>query len=118
MEVIPGDFVEKELDYEPSDPEIEGDEEEEDKGGVENGDVVMKEGDREPPEMTYLVFGTALPNNQSTTTVKKALQDVVLYLQTHGLPVYRFHSDKGEFYNHQFRNWLLERACRVNSPMA
>ena len=24
MEVIPGDFVEKELDYEPSDPEIEG----------------------------------------------------------------------------------------------
>ena len=24
------------------------------------------------------------------------------------MPVYRFHSDKGEFYNHQFRSWLRE----------
>ena len=50
--------------------------------------------------MTYLVFDVAHPNNQSST-VKNALQDVVLYLQMHGLPVYRFHADKGEFYNHK-----------------
>ena len=55
-------------------------------------DVVMKEGDCEAPEMTYLTFGTALPNNQAIT-VRRALQDVVLYLQMHGLPVYRFHAD-------------------------
>ena len=64
--------------------------------------------DCEPPEMTYLVFDVAHPNNQSST-VKNALQDVVLYLQMHGLPVYRFHADKGEFYNHKFRAWLRDQ---------
>ena len=47
--------------------------------------------DCKPPEMTYLIFGVGLPNNQAST-VKKALQDTVMYLQMHGLPVYRFHS--------------------------
>ncbi|OLP92560.1 Retrovirus-related Pol polyprotein from transposon TNT 1-94 [Symbiodinium microadriaticum] len=36
-------------------------------------------------------------------------QDVVLYLEDHGFPIYRFHADKGEFYNHHFRSWLRER---------
>ena len=71
-------------------------------------DVVMEAGDCLPPELTYLTFGVGLPNNQSGT-VKRALQDVVLYLQMHGFPIYRFHADKGEFFNHGLRNWLREQ---------
>ena len=71
-------------------------------------DTVMQGGDCTPPEMTYLTFAVGLPNNQSAT-IKYALQDVVLYLNYHGLPVYRFHADKGEFFNNQFRSWLRER---------
>ena len=98
----PGD----ELDYDYSEPDQDDKEEEEYVTG--EVDVVMKEGDCEAPEMTYLTFGTALPNNQAIT-VRRALQDVVLYLQMHGLPVYRFHADKGEFYNHHFRSWLRDQ---------
>ena len=71
-------------------------------------DNVMQGADCVPPEMTYLTFAVGLPNNQSAT-IKYALQDVVLYLDSHGLPVYRFHADKGEFFNNQFRSWLRER---------
>ena len=98
----PGD----ELDYDYSEPDQDDKEEEEYVTG--EVDVVMKEGDCEAPELTYLAFGTALPNNQAIT-VRRALQDVVLYLQMHGLPVYRFHADKGEFYNHHFRSWLRDQ---------
>ena len=71
-------------------------------------DKVMQSGDCAAPEMTYLTFAVGLPNNQSAT-IKHALQDVVLYLDSHGLPVYRFHADKGEFFNNHFRSWLRER---------
>ena len=50
-------------------------------------DNVMQGGDCVPAEMTYLTFAVGLPNNQSAT-IKYALQDVVLYLDSHGLPVY------------------------------
>ena len=93
-------------EYEPSEPGPGEGEPEELPTGTAN--VTMLEGDCIHPELTYLVFAAALPNNQSLT-VKKAVQDVVLYLQMHGLPVYRFHADRGEFYNHQFRNWLREQ---------
>ncbi|CAE7690738.1 TY5A [Symbiodinium sp. KB8] len=71
-------------------------------------DVTMQQGDCISPEMTYLIFAAPLPNNQSAT-VKRAVQDVALYLQMHGFPIYRFHADKGEFFNHGFRNWLREQ---------
>ncbi|CAE7231831.1 TY5A, partial [Symbiodinium sp. CCMP2456] len=71
-------------------------------------DVVMEHGDCVAPEMTFLTFAAALPNNQSAT-VKRGVQDMVLYLQNHGFPIYRFHADKGEFYNHGFRNWLRDQ---------
>ncbi|CAE7530861.1 ycf43, partial [Symbiodinium microadriaticum] len=71
-------------------------------------DTVMLHGDCDPPSMTYLTFAVALPNNQAGT-VRRALQDILLYLQHHGLPVYRFHADKGEFYNHMLRNWLRDQ---------
>ncbi|CAE7233212.1 ycf43, partial [Symbiodinium sp. CCMP2456] len=92
--------------YEPSeaaDEEVGSEEELE-----ASRDAVMKDGDCEAPEMTHLVFATALPNNQAAT-VKRGIQDMVLYLQNHGFPVYRFHADKGEFYNHGFRNWLRDQ---------
>eukprot|EP00439_Symbiodinium_sp_Y106_P028648 s3111_g3.t1 len=66
----PGD----ELDYDYSEPDQE-DKEEEEEYVTGEVDVVMKEGDCEAPEMTYLTFGTALPNNQAIT-VRRALQDV------------------------------------------
>ncbi|CAE7771761.1 ycf43 [Symbiodinium sp. CCMP2456] len=71
-------------------------------------DVVMEHGDCVAPEMTFLTFAVALSNNQSAT-VKRGVQDMVLYLQNHGFPIYRFHADKGEFYNHGFRNWLRDQ---------
>ena len=108
VEVIPGDYEEDVVDYGISDGEPDTEEKEEENLPDEKADMVMKGGDCEPPEMTYLLFGTALPNNQSST-VRRALQDIVLYLQIHGFPIYRFHSDKGEFYNHQFKGWLRDQ---------
>ncbi|CAE7352090.1 unnamed protein product [Symbiodinium microadriaticum] len=97
--------VEEELDYEPSEPEDEGEEDPSQEGQV--ADVLMQEGDCDPPPMSFLTFAVALPNNRSST-VRQALQDVMMYLQMHGMPVYRFHSDKGEFFSNQFRLWLRE----------
>ncbi|CAE7271935.1 unnamed protein product, partial [Symbiodinium sp. CCMP2456] len=34
---------------------------------------------------------------------------IVLYLQRHGFPIFRFHADKGEFYNHRLRGWLRDQ---------
>ncbi|OLQ15713.1 putative transposon protein [Symbiodinium microadriaticum] len=97
--------VEEELDYEPSEPEDEGEDDPSQEGQV--ADVLMQEGDCDPPPMSFLTFAAALPNNRSST-VRQALQDVMMYLQMHGMPVYRFHSDKGEFFSNQFRLWLRE----------
>ena len=94
--------AEEESQYEPSDHETEEDDLQ---GGADkNQSVPMQNGDCEAPAITYLTFATALPNG----TVRHAVQDIVLYLQMHGRPVYRFHSDKGKFYNHEFRSWLRE----------
>ncbi|CAE7616380.1 TY5A [Symbiodinium sp. CCMP2592] len=109
--------VQEELEYEPSLPP---DEEPDDRGGeppeelddderVAPIDMVMSGGVCKPPEMTYLTFGVGLVNNQAKT-IKTAVQDIVLYLEMHGFQIYRFHSDKGEFFNHQFRSWLRDQA--------
>ena len=68
--------------------------------------------DCEAPESTHLLFARALPNN-GTTAVKGALQDVVLYLSAHGLPVFRLHADKGETFNHTIRSWLRDQGIRA-----
>ena len=68
--------------------------------------------DCEPPESTFLLFARPIPTN-TTTYVKAVLQDIVLYLNAHGLPIYRLHSDKGETFNHAIRNWLREQAIRA-----
>ena len=79
---------EETLDYEPSyagDSEVDDLEPHEDPLSRPSH-AVMEAGDCLPPEQTYLLFGVGLPNNLSAT-VKAAIQDIVLYLRAHGLPV-------------------------------
>ncbi|OLP94859.1 hypothetical protein AK812_SmicGene23091 [Symbiodinium microadriaticum] len=101
-------------DYDPSFAGDSGDEEadQEDPQLEPRRHVAMSTGDCLPPEHTYLVFGMGLPNNLSAT-VKTAVQDIVLYLRGHGFPIYRFHSDKGECFNHNFRSWLRDQGIRA-----
>ncbi|CAE7365496.1 unnamed protein product [Symbiodinium microadriaticum] len=108
--VITSDHLDEDLqEYYPSEEEREeGAQAQEEDEGDYKPDPVMLHGDCASPPMTYLTFAVALPNNQSGT-VRRALQDILLYLQHHGLPVYRFHADKGEFYNHMLRNWLRDQ---------
>ncbi|CAE7228157.1 unnamed protein product, partial [Symbiodinium sp. CCMP2456] len=86
--------------YEPSEPEDPPKEPKE--------DLIQRPGEPDPhqdcvaPASTYLLFAKALPSNGSAV-VKAAMQDVILYLQAHGLPIYRLHADKGETYNHSVR---------------
>eukprot|EP00439_Symbiodinium_sp_Y106_P003481 s9170_g1.t1 len=68
--------------------------------------------DCEAPEATYLLFARPLASNTSAV-VKAAIQDVILYLQARGLPVYRLHSDKGEVYCHSIRSWLRDQGVRA-----
>ena len=95
--------------YVPSDPEeddrVEVQEEDERKGKPVVGDC-------EPPEAVVLLFAKALKDN-SAVSVKRALQDIVLYLESFGLPVYRLHSDHGETFNHTIRSWLRDRGIRA-----
>ncbi|CAE7780733.1 unnamed protein product, partial [Symbiodinium sp. CCMP2456] len=104
--------------YEPSIPELDqvkddGDEDlqaQAPASQAQNSPVPFP--DCEAPKTTYLLFARALPSN-TTASVKGALQDVILYLGAHGLPVYRLHSDKGETYSHSMRNWLKEQGIRA-----
>ena len=68
--------------------------------------------DCEAPESTVLLFARAMKDN-STASVKAAIQEIVLYLDSHGLPVYRHHADRGETYSHGIRSWLRERGIRA-----
>ena len=104
----------EELDYDPSFPgDSDGEEETLDREQHEpQPHRVMEGGDCVPPEMTYLAFGVGLPNNLAAT-VKAAIQDITLYLRAHGLPIYRFHADKGECFNHHFRGWLRDQGIRA-----
>ncbi|CAE7447550.1 unnamed protein product [Symbiodinium sp. KB8] len=107
----PREDLEDCVDYEPSEPGEEVEEDRPDQGEALAGsqDQVMANGDCKPPELTFLIFAVGLENNQSAT-VRRALQDIVLYLQMHSFPIYRFHSDKGEFFNHSLRSWLRDHS--------
>ncbi|CAE7302454.1 unnamed protein product, partial [Symbiodinium microadriaticum] len=105
---ITAEELEECREYELSEPE-ETDEPAQVEAPAESRDQVMANGDCKPPELTYLIFAVGLENNQSAT-VKRALQDIVLYLEMHSFPIYRFHSDKGEFFNHSLRTWLRDHS--------
>ena len=110
------------LDYEDSlyDPSEQGEEEQAGHEEEQVGDSGPPSGnltdyviqDCEAPEATYLLFARPLPSNNSAV-VKAAIQDIILYLNAHGLPVYRLHSDKGEVYCHSIRTWLREQGVRA-----
>ncbi|CAE7035334.1 unnamed protein product [Symbiodinium sp. CCMP2592] len=68
--------------------------------------------DCEAPESTVLMFARALKSNAGVD-VKAAIQDIVLYLDSHGLPVYRFHADRGECFSHNIRGWLRDRHIKA-----
>ena len=83
---------EEELEYEPSLPEQDPPPDPQGEGRTDTARVPFP--DCEAPESTHLLFARALPNN-GTAAVKGALQDVILYLRAHGLPVYRLHVGQG-----------------------
>ena len=87
-----------------------GDDQRSDQGG--GGHLGDPYPDCEAPESTYLLFAKALPSNGSVV-VKAAIQDIVLYLQSRGLPVFRLHADKGETFNHRIRMWLRDQGIRA-----
>ncbi|CAE7237540.1 unnamed protein product [Symbiodinium sp. CCMP2592] len=97
-------------EYEPSVVQGEVQEQEESVQGPDRTTRVFP--DCEEPESTYLLFARPLPNN-GTQAIKGAIQDIILYLHSRGLPVYRLHSDKGETYNHSIRNWLRDQGIRA-----
>ena len=104
------------LEEDPGKTDGEADDEAEEVGETEEeeatkGHAAMRNGDCRPPEMTSLTFAVGVPNNKANT-IKGALQDVILYLGAHGLPVLRFHSDRGEYYSASFKAWLREQGIR------
>ncbi|CAE7622475.1 unnamed protein product [Symbiodinium sp. CCMP2592] len=64
------------------------------------------------PLTTSLLFARGVKDNLSST-IKAVIQDIILYLEAHGLPVYRLHADKGETFNHSVRSWLRDRGVRA-----
>eukprot|EP00439_Symbiodinium_sp_Y106_P048437 s3987_g6.t1 len=102
-------------EYEPSLPDGDG----EPTIGEEplQGSDVKEEGsvrpDCEPPESTVLMFAKALKTNAGSD-VKAALQDIILYLDSQGLPTYRFHADRGECFSHNLCGWLRDRHIKAS----
>ncbi|OLQ02805.1 Retrovirus-related Pol polyprotein from transposon TNT 1-94 [Symbiodinium microadriaticum] len=68
--------------------------------------------DCEAPEATVLIFARALKDN-TAQSIKAAIQDIVLYLESHGLHVYRHHADHGETFNHTIRSWFRDKGIRA-----
>ncbi|CAE7210813.1 unnamed protein product [Symbiodinium sp. CCMP2592] len=101
-------------EYEPSVVQGEVQEKEELDQGPDRTKRVFP--DCEEPESTYLLFARPLPNN-GTQAIKGAIQDIILYLHSRGLPVYRLHSDKGETYNHSVRPYT-DTTCRCTATNA
>ena len=98
--------------YAPSEPDEDSGPDHrthDEQGGGPRGAVIQ---DCEAPESTSLLFARALKDN-GTMAVKAVIQDIVLYLQSHGLPVYRLHADKGETFSHNIRQWLRDQGIRA-----
>ena len=53
--------------------------------------------DLSPPKLARMLFSIPIPDAKSAT-IKEALQDVLLYLRTHNVPVLRFHSDRASVF--------------------
>ena len=67
------------------------------------------------PDLVNLVFATAIQDNRSST-VLEAIQDVILYCSALSIPVLRFHCDRGmEFYAKATRQWLKYHGIRFTT---
>ena len=53
--------------------------------------------DLSPPKMARMLFSIPIPDAKSAT-IKEALQDVLMYLRVHNVPVLRFHSDRASVF--------------------
>ena len=95
-------------DYEPSAEEEEEEDVTEDTQEVTgcSQDLVMSNGDCVPPEFTFSACGA------------EGAAGCGPLLTMHGFPIYRFHADKGEFFNHAFRSWLRDQGlyCTWSEP--
>ena len=90
-------------------------EEEADLGGEEEKAPKEERSDLSPPKMARMIFSIPLPDAKSAT-VKEALQDVLLYLRAHNVPVLRFHSDRGSaFMARDMRQMLKSWSLRVTA---
>ncbi|CAE7201042.1 RE1 [Symbiodinium microadriaticum] len=122
-----GTFVE----YDPGELEGEGDDEarapigedavpeegEEEAGASSKKDPNRYEDDLDMtgPDLVNLVFATAIQDNRSST-VLEAIQDVILYCSALSIPVLRFHCDRGmEFYAKATRQWLKYHGIRFTT---
>ena len=65
--------------------------------GVEEQVSREERTDLSPPKMARMLFSIPIPDAKSAT-IKEALQDVLLYLRTHNVPVLRFHSDRASVF--------------------
>ena len=71
--------------------------------------------DLSPPKMARMLFSIPIPDAKSAT-IKEALQDVLLYLRTHNVPVLRFHSDRASvFMARDTRQMLKSWGLRVTT---
>ena len=78
-------------------------------------DVPVPLDDMEPPQLTSIVWATALPDNKSPT-VLEALQDVFYHARSLNIPILRFHSDKSlEFYAKATRRWIKMNGMRMTA---
>ena len=84
--------------------------------GHPEGDWELEYSDlKEPVESERLMFCVPLCDNKSPS-VLQGLQQVVLYLRSLNLPVFRLHTDRSrEFMNKVGTRWLLSQAIRLTT---
>ena len=71
--------------------------------------------DMKPPTVVRMIFAVPLLDSNAAT-IKEGLQDILLYLRSHNIPVLRFHSDQGsEFMARDTRRLMKDWGLRVTT---
>ncbi|CAE7334262.1 RE1 [Symbiodinium sp. KB8] len=102
----------------PKDDDVapeEGEEEEAGERSKKDPNRYEDDLDMTGPDLINLVFATAIQDNKSST-VLEAIQDVILYCGALSIPILRFHCDRGmEFYAKATRQWLKYHGIRFTT---
>ena len=102
----------------PKDDDVapeEGEEEEAGERSKKDPNRYEDDLDMTGPDLVNLVFATAIQDNKSST-VLEAIQDVILYCGALSIPILRFHCDRGmEFYAKATRQWLKYHGIRFTT---